>query len=127
MKMLISTLLASVAQLGGVLILAVFFFTIFAILGVSLWSGKISQRCRLTEFPVDGDWQADPDDAALCSSERECPMNRWCGSLAQASRTDDPRYALSPDIDLMRDTAIIDLNFGYSSFNNLAAAFLTIF
>ena len=51
MKILISTLLASVAQLGGVLILAVFFFTIFAILGVSLWSGKIYNRCRMTEFP----------------------------------------------------------------------------
>jgi hypothetical protein len=39
MKILISTLLASVIQLGGVLVLAIFFFTIFAILGVSLWSG----------------------------------------------------------------------------------------
>jgi hypothetical protein len=39
MKILISTLLASVTQLGGVLVLAMFFFTIFAILGVSLWSG----------------------------------------------------------------------------------------
>lgn len=39
MRILISTLIASVAQLGGVLVLAIFFFTIFAILGVSLWSG----------------------------------------------------------------------------------------
>ena len=48
MKLLISTLMASVAQLGGVLVLAMFFFTIFAILGVSLWSGSINKRCRLT-------------------------------------------------------------------------------
>lgn len=39
MRILITTLIASVAQLGGVLVLAGFFFTIFAILGVSLWSG----------------------------------------------------------------------------------------
>ena len=127
MKILIATLLASVAQLGGVLVLAVFFFTIFAILGVSLWSGKIYQRCRLTEFPVDGDWVADPEDAQLCSAERQCPVNRWCGSLAEASRANDPRYYINPDIAITRDSAIEDLNYGFSSFNHLPSAFLTIF
>lgn len=81
MKILISTLLASVAQLGGVLVLALFFFTIFAILGISLWIGSIHKRCRLTQFPVDGDWEADPELTTLCSSYNACPTNRWCGSL----------------------------------------------
>jgi hypothetical protein len=62
MKILISTLLSSVAQLGGVAVLALFFFTIFAILGVSLWAGSIHRRCRLTQFPVDGDWPVDEED-----------------------------------------------------------------
>ena len=70
MKILISTLFASVSQLGGVLVLAVFFFTIFAILGVSLWAGKIHRRCRITEFPVGQYWEVDPEDARLCSDER---------------------------------------------------------
>jgi len=87
MKILISTLLASVAQLGGVLVLAIFFFTIFAILGVSLWSGQIHRRCRVTEFPVDGDWIADALDTNLCSDIRPCGDSRWCGSLAEASRS----------------------------------------
>ena len=86
MKILISTLLASVAQLGGVLVLAIFFFTIFAILGISLWIGSIQRRCRMTEFPLDGDWVADPDQTSLCSSYNECPANRWCGSLQEAYR-----------------------------------------
>ena len=34
---------------------------------------------------------------------------------------------MNPDILITRDTAIEDLNFGYSSFNHLASAFLTIF
>lgn len=84
MKILISTLLESVAQLGGVLVLALFFFTIFAILGISLWVGSIHKRCRLTEFPIDGDWEADPDMTSLCSSHNLCPANRWCGSLKEA-------------------------------------------
>jgi hypothetical protein len=49
-----------------------FFFMVFAILGVSVWSGAIYNRCRLTEYPVDGDWVADPNDLDLCSEYRVC-------------------------------------------------------
>ncbi len=45
MKVLIQTLLSSISQLGGVFGLAIFFFMIFAILGVSLWSGNAHYRC----------------------------------------------------------------------------------
>ena len=143
MKILISTLLASVAQLGGVLVLALFFFTIFAILGISLWIGSIHRRCRLTQFPVDGDWVADPELTTLCSSYNQCPTNRWCGSLREAHRayeTGNLKYKIdySPECDddpkcpnkvksLNRDTEIEDLNFGYSSFDNIYVSFLTIF
>jgi hypothetical protein len=41
MKLLIGTLLSSVSHLGGILGLAMFFFMIFAILGVSLFNGTI--------------------------------------------------------------------------------------
>jgi hypothetical protein len=40
-RLLISTLLASVSSLGGIMGVAGFFFLIFAILGVTLWEGKI--------------------------------------------------------------------------------------
>ena len=56
MKMLIGTLLASISQLGEILLFSSFFFLIFAILSVSLWHGTIHFRCRETEFPVNGDW-----------------------------------------------------------------------
>lgn len=128
MKILVSTLLASVAQLGGVLVLAVFFFTIFAILGVSLWSGQIYQRCMITEFPVDGKWVSDPTDTNLCSSQRQCSDQRWCGSVPLASRSLDPLYFINTtEVKIYRDVEIPDLNYGYTNFNNLPEAFLTIF
>jgi len=58
------------------MLLTMFFFMVFAILGVSIWSGKIFYRCRLTEFPVDGDWVADPNMNDLYSVGTEygaCP------------------------------------------------------
>lgn len=105
------------------MVLAVFFFLIFAILGVSLWSGVIFQRCYMTDAPVDGDWIVDGENGSLCDkSINPCASNRYCGSLAVASRA-----GLLPDIDIYRDTDIEDLNFGISNFNNLGYAFLTIF
>jgi voltage-dependent calcium channel L type alpha-1D len=56
MKILVGTLLASVVQLGNILALSMFFFGIFAILGISLWAGLLHYRCRATPEPVNGDW-----------------------------------------------------------------------
>ena len=79
MKILVGTLLNSIIQLGNIMALAMFFFGIFAILGISLWSGVFYQRCRLTETPVNGDWPVVPDDEQLCGGFRECEYA--CGSL----------------------------------------------
>lgn len=57
MKILIGTLLSSVSHLGGILGLAMFFFMIFAILGVSFANGAIHYRCYETQDPLpDGSW-----------------------------------------------------------------------
>lgn len=83
----------------------------------------------MTQFPVNGDWEVDESDTALCSEYRECSLNRYCGSLAVAEReqSKDPRYKLNSDISIYRDSQIEDLNYSFSSFNHLGVAFLTIF
>lgn len=120
-RILIGTLLASVSQLGGVLSLALFFFLIFAILGVNLFAGLTHYRCRVTETPIDGDWIPVEDDTRICGS-RSCPTG-WCGSLIQAH---DKRGNVTVD-DLYRDSDIKELNFGITNFDDIFSAFLTIF
>jgi hypothetical protein len=61
MKILLGTLFESVLSLGGILGLAIFCFTIFSILGVSIWNGKGHYRCYTTPEPVDGEWELVPD------------------------------------------------------------------
>jgi len=63
LKLLLGTLINSVQSLGGIMGLAIFFFTIFSILGVAVWQGKIHYRCYMTEFPdpVTKDWELDPN------------------------------------------------------------------
>lgn len=58
MRLLVSTLISSLWQLGSILALALFFFTVFAILGVSLWQGEQHYICRITPEPVNGEWLA---------------------------------------------------------------------
>jgi len=52
MRMLISSLLKALPALGNVVVLQVFLFFMFAILGNQLFGGNMTRRCRLTDFPV---------------------------------------------------------------------------
>jgi len=121
MRILVGTLLASVSQLGGIFGLAIFFFLIFAILGVSLWPGASHYRCRMTEFPINGDWVPYSNDTRICGGSRQCPAG-WCGSLIEAY---DQGFNIT--VDLHRDSSIKELNWGITNFDNIGSAFLTIF
>ncbi|KAL4110193.1 hypothetical protein PRIC1_001886 [Phytophthora ramorum] len=52
MRLLISALLKALPALGNVVVLQVFLFFMFSILGNQLFGGNMTRRCRLTEFPV---------------------------------------------------------------------------
>lgn len=124
MKILIGTLLSSVSQLGGIMGLAIFFFMIFAILGVSLWAGTINYRCYQTEWPDEfGIWKVVEDDPHLCSSTRQCTAGTFCSSRFDAF---DAGYNISAD-SLRMDSDINELNYGLTNFDNIGSAFLTIF
>lgn len=123
MQILVETLFRSMMSLGGIMGLAIFFFTIFAILGISQWRGLTHFRCRQTELPIDGDWLPIEDDFQLCGPGfRECPTGSYCGNLFE--RTDEELYAVD---DKFRDSQIFELNWGVTNFDNLGSAFLTIF
>ena len=122
MKILLGTLISSVASLSGIMGLAVFFFLIFAILGISQWAGLTHYRCYTTEEPVNGDWILVEGDDAFCGY-RECPIG-YCGSMPHRNDTNGDLYAVD---DLYRDTYVSSLNYGITNFNNLGNAFITIF
>lgn len=82
MKILVSTLLNSLSQLGNVFLLTAFFIGIFSILGISLWNGMIHQRCRTTMHPVNGDWIAVIEEYGrekVCGGMNTCA--HACGSI----------------------------------------------
>lgn len=122
------TLLDSLANLGGVLALAIFFFLIYSILGVSVWQGKIHYRCYLTEKPQDGEWALLEDHPHLCSAKdlESCPEDSFCGSRFEQFNEDGSMYEfINPD--LWVDTKFEEFNFGFTNFDNIFSSFLTIF
>ena len=120
MKVLIGTLISSVSQLGEIIIFAFFFFLIFAILGVSLWAGRINFRWRITPEPVNGDWIVDPTDVYTWGA-RQCNDNTYCGSLIEQHDNFPGTITVT---DLYRDTKIQNLNWGITNFDNIGFAFL---
>lgn len=128
MKLLLSTLFESVLTLGGIMGLAIFFFTIFAILGVALMQGKIHYRCYVTEKPVDGEWELAPDFPFLCNNNKEdaCPSGTFCRSRFEEYNPDGTQYKFN-NPDLWIDTNYEYLNYGITNFDGAFSAFLTIF
>jgi len=74
LKVIISVLLSSLRALGATMGLALFIFTVYAILGLTIWSGSIHFRCYETERPVGGEWQMISGYTDLCSTNYPCPM-----------------------------------------------------
>lgn len=71
--------------------LAIFFFLIFAILGVNLWSGKIHYRCwqvdPLIQDPMNLNkalWENGPTSMTLCkTNESKCGKGNVCDSYVK--------------------------------------------
>lgn len=185
MRRLISALLKALPALGNVLVLQIFVFFIFGILGIQLFGGGMSRRCRLTEFPVklppgsvgnnvvwpvpdeylvevlanpeafkcldvplleysdntseysketspwnnpqDCFWPVDEDDSFVCaargqSGNHQCSSTTTCGS--SYDNFGNRRFKSRKATDSLYT---VDLNWGYTNFDNIGNAFFTIF
>ncbi|GMI01219.1 hypothetical protein TrST_g7004 [Triparma strigata] len=56
LQLIVRSLLASIPALTSVIVLLVFVFTIFGILGTQIFLGLTHQRCRVTPYPVSLDY-----------------------------------------------------------------------
>jgi hypothetical protein len=57
LQKIIVAMLRAIPQLIYVMMLLIFTYTIFGILGLQLFAGSMHQRCRLTPFPVNKSWE----------------------------------------------------------------------
>ena len=146
MRQLVVTLLRSLPMLFDVLILVFFAFFIFGIIGVQLFMSKTSQRCAILGNPAAGCESCGlQDDAGYTGCATSCVIPAAPTWVYQGGEDGDvlcsgPRWNSYPDRgDAGGGNACPagqycvqqrkqDLpNFGFSNFDNIAWAWLTIF
>ena len=146
MRQLVVTLLRSLPMLFDVLILVFFAFFIFGIIGVQLFMSKTSQRCAILGNPAAGCESCGLQDAAgYTGCDTSCVIPAAPTWVYQGGEDGDvlcsgPRWNSYPDRgDAGAGNACPagqycvqqrkqDLpNFGFSNFDNIAWAWLTIF
>lgn len=67
MRIFIATLINSLLDLSSVFMMLLFFFFLFAILGLSIWTDRLSFMCRTNTQPYQGYFNPDPNySTSLC-------------------------------------------------------------
>ncbi|XP_063157963.1 sodium channel protein type 5 subunit alpha-like [Candoia aspera] len=105
LKVIISSLLHSVKKLANVMLLTVFSLAVFALVGLQLFMGNLRYNCVPYNY---GDYFSTSSKSLLCgfssdANKTECPINNVCVKQKE-----------NPD-------------FGYTSFDHLGWAFLSLF
>jgi hypothetical protein len=87
LRQLLAIILRSLPELANTQAFMVFFFFVFGIVGIQNFHGGIYNRCRLTEIPINGTWDIDPDQSKfICNPQLEkygkgyCSFDTFCGS-----------------------------------------------
>ena len=77
--------------------------------------GVTENRCRITPEPVNKVWIVDENNHRLCGGGYTCPENLYCGNPIN--------YGLPMQESLEE---IHELNYGYTKFDNILDAIITI-
>jgi hypothetical protein len=85
LKRIVRAVLKALPLLRDAIIVLLFFFLIFAIGGVNLFSGMLKQRCVHTATGV-----AYPDPDLICGGEVVCPEDYFCGKM-----NENPNYEVT--------------------------------
>nr|AUA17903.1 voltage gated sodium channel [Anopheles funestus] len=125
LKTIVGAVIESVKNLRDVIILTMFSLSVFALMGLQIYMGVLTQKC-IKEFPMDGSWgNLTHENWELFNSNEtnwfysisgDIPL---CGNSSGAGQCDEgyiclQGYGINP-------------NYGYTSFDTFGWAFLSAF
>nr|XP_049462231.1 sodium channel protein para isoform X36 [Anopheles coluzzii] len=125
LKTIVGAVIESVKNLRDVIILTMFSLSVFALMGLQIYMGVLTQKC-IKEFPLDGSWGNLTDESWelfnsndtnwFYSESGDIPL---CGNSSGAGQCDEgyiclQGYGKNP-------------NYGYTSFDTFGWAFLSAF
>ncbi|XP_058457325.1 sodium channel protein para isoform X40 [Malaya genurostris] len=125
LKTIVGAVIESVKNLRDVIILTMFSLSVFALMGLQIYMGVLTQKC-IKEFPLDGSWgnlthenwdRHNSNDSNWYWSEAgDTPL---CGNSSGAGQCEDGYICLQGFGD--------NPNYGYTSFDTFGWAFLSAF
>lgn len=127
MRVFISTLINSLVDLSTVFLLLLFFFFMFSILGLSIWTERFEYFCRTSLTPLRGSFAPDQKFRnSLCGGVNTCNNNtQLCLSAFNAYL--EGNYFFDPGYDLGEEINIPSLNYGITNFSNILNSFWIVF
>ena len=120
LEVIFGSILMSLKEMINVFILLLFIFLAYAILAVNIWGGIFYRRCRVNPFPINGTFDIISDSKTLCGGLNQCEN---CYSIFDFDNNNT--YFLKYNVN--EELRIDELNQGYSTFDNIFKAFLTIY
>ncbi|KAM8721650.1 hypothetical protein ACLKA7_007518 [Drosophila subpalustris] len=126
LKTIVGAVIESVKNLRDVIILTMFSLSVFALMGLQIYMGVLTQKC-IKKFPLDGSWGNLTDENWAYHnrnntnwySEDDGISYPLCGNISGAGQCDDDYVCLQgfgPNP-----------NYGYTSFDSFGWAFLSAF
>ncbi|XP_033241052.1 sodium channel protein para isoform X43 [Drosophila pseudoobscura] len=126
LKTIVGAVIESVKNLRDVIILTMFSLSVFALMGLQIYMGVLTQKC-IKKFPLDGSWGNLTDEnwdyhnrnSSNWYSEDDGISFPLCGNISGAGQCEDDYVCLQgfgPNP-----------NYGYTSFDSFGWAFLSAF
>ncbi|XP_055537078.1 sodium channel protein para isoform X39 [Wyeomyia smithii] len=125
LKTIVGAVIESVKNLRDVIILTMFSLSVFALMGLQIYMGVLTQKC-IKEFPMDGSWgnlshenwerHNSNESNWYWSDAGDTPL---CGNSSGAGQCEDGYICLQGFGD--------NPNYGYTSFDTFGWAFLSAF
>ncbi|XP_065082640.1 sodium channel protein para isoform X6 [Ochlerotatus camptorhynchus] len=125
LKTIVGAVIESVKNLRDVIILTMFSLSVFALMGLQIYMGVLTQKC-IKEFPMDGSWgnltainwerHNNNDSNWFFSETGDTPL---CGNSSGAGQCEEGYICLQGYGD--------NPNYGYTSFDTFGWAFLSAF
>ena len=110
-------------NISNIFFLLLFFMILFAIIGLSIWMGRLYYRCRVENQPtVEGTFPvAKGFEHLLCGGEVTCPRNTACLSSYSFFPTMLNNTYLDSEVNIR------ELNYGITNFDNIFSSMLVVF
>ena len=121
MRVLLQVIEKSISNIIGIILFLFVMLIYLSLFGLSFWEGSLAYRCSNEPWPVNGNLTYEGPE--ICFSNNNC--FNYCSSILEFRK--QGKYFIDPSVNLSDIYKRYDLNYGYSTFDDIFSGIFTIF